>query len=87
MDQWNQVKLRTKILMTCVLLCVIVAGAIYFLLGTPVGPEEHLHKNLNIYIKKYWSLSNFNIFLGMQVELSQVSILTSRILVCYTFTN
>jgi len=47
------VKRRTKILMTCVLLCVMVAGAIYFVLGTPVGPEEHLHKNLNTYIKKY----------------------------------
>jgi len=31
----------------------MVAGAIYFVLGTPVGPEEHLHKNLNTYIKKY----------------------------------
>jgi hypothetical protein len=87
MDQWNQVKQRTKILMTCVLLSVMIAGAIYFLLGTPVGPEEHLHKNLNTYIKKYWSLSNFNSSLGMQVELSQVSILTWRILICYTFAN
>ena len=87
MDQWNQMKRRTKILMTCVLLSVMVAGAIYFLLGTPVGPKEHLHKNLNMYIKKYWSLSNFNSSLGMQVELSQVSILTWRILVCYKFAN